>query len=254
MVIGFDVGNTSTTAGLYSEDSHTPFASFRYPTKKNSGHGELYETIMARIRGHAENIHFTGSVISSVVPELVSIYEDMAARYMGQSLLSIDHACRLRIKLNYINPSELGPDRIANAEAAFVEYGADGLIIDIGTAATFCVLNKGVFDGGIIAPGIGTTIKALASSASRLPDVEFGMPQSLIARDTVNAIKSGFFYGWISLVEGLIIRIKHETGRELKTILTGGFAADLSPHISQKHILDQMLCMKGIKLIFDYNR
>ena len=116
--------------------------------------------------------------------------------------LEIGCNSRLSIRNRYDDPSRLGVDRIVNAEAAYHEYARDCIIVDIGTAITFCILHAdGLYDGGMIGPGIGVTIDSLASAASQLPAVPCERPEHLVARNTVDALKSGFFFGWLSLIE-----------------------------------------------------
>ena len=144
-------------------------------------------------------------------------------------------------------------DRIVNAEAAYIEYGNDCIIIDIGTAATFCVVTGDSFAGGLIGPGIELTKRALAENTSNLPEIDFEKPDRLVARDTVNAIKSGFYYGWLMLVEGIIGLIEEEYKRTFRVICTGGYSKILSENIRHENIFDPLLTMKGIKRIYKQN-
>ena len=181
-------------------------------------------------------------------------YFDMAGREFGISAYEITCRSRLNFSLRYDDPAQLGADRIVNAAAAFKEYGGGCIVVDIGTAVTFCVLLEGGwFDGGIIAPGVDTAIRSLSLRASRLPEVPFEKPDRLVARDTVNALKSGFFYGWLSLADGIIARIEQEYGRTFRIILTGGFAGAVAEHLSHENTVDPILAMKGIKIVYDMN-
>lgn len=253
MILGFDIGNTSTTAGVYQEDRTAPERVYRYPTMKQAGPGELAMQIQGGLEG-GETRDVTGLAFSSVAPEINRAYGAMAEREFGVQAYEITCRSRLNFSLRYDDPDQLGADRIVNAAAAFKEYGGGSVVVDIGTAVTFCVLLEGgVFDGGIIAPGIDTAIRSLSLRASRLPEVPFEKPDRLVARDTVNALKSGFFYGWLSLAEGIIARIEREYGRTFKVILTGGFAGAVTAHLSHENTVDPLLAMKGIKIIYDMN-
>jgi type III pantothenate kinase len=259
MILGFDIGNTNTLMGIYSPDSPEPVKTYMYATQKNVAYenlGSLIEGHVADYRGDSGSRDpVTGFIFSSVAPEINTRYHDAAMTFFDIEAIEISHSSRLSVTIRYDNPAALGVDRIVNAEAVYRDYGGGAIIIDLGTAVTFCVLlDDGTFDGGIIAPGIGTTIRALASRASNLPEILFEQPQSLVCRDTVNALKSGFFYGWLGLVDGIIDRILREYGREMKIILTGGTAGLLSRHLARKNILDDLLTMKGIKYIYDLNR
>ncbi len=248
MFLGFDIGNTNTVMGLYRDDSRVPFQRFRFVTRKNVSAGSLFGEIAGYLGAFREEI--SSAALSSVAPELNELYLKVLYDLTGVKIHIISCNSSLGIDISYPDPSQLGVDRIVNAEAALVEYGGDNLIVDIGTAATFCVvLKNGLFDGGIIAPGIGTTIKALAEGASNLPEVAFEAPERLVARDTVNAIKSGFYYGWISLTEGLINRIQESYKEKLTVLLTGGFSETMGHALGDLYIVDSDLTMKGICII-----
>lgn len=257
ILLGFDIGNTNTTMGIYTKDNSVPDKTFRYRTEHDITSDELGLKIIGLLNFYDKdllnnNIEF---IFSTVVSEVISQYKKVALNFFNTKALEINSKSKLNIKLNYKNPEKLGADRIVNAVSAFYEYKDSCLIVDIGTAATFCVvLENGTFDGGIIAPGIGTTIKALFKNTSQLPKINFEKPDKLIATDTDNAIKSGFYYGWISLIEGMITKIKKEYNENLKVILTGGFANVLFNQLNVETIFDPNLTMKGIKYIHDLNK
>ncbi len=257
MIIGFNIGNTSTTAGFYPDDSIVPELTHRYSTIKDIDPDCLTRRVfegLPRASFTKGAVGVRGIVYSSVVPELNRVYDEMSEKTFGVRAYGITCESRLNFTIAYRDPRELGVDRIVNAAAAFHEYGGGDIVVDIGTAVTFCVLlEEGVFDGGVIAPGIDTAIQSLSQRTSRLPEVPFEKPDRVAARDTVNALKSGFFYGWISLAEGIIRRIEEEYGRGFRIILTGGYAPAVADHLSYEHVVDPLLSMKGIKLIYDMN-
>jgi len=257
VILGFDIGNTNTKAGIYNAETIVPEATFRFPTVKNSDQTALSGMVgegIAQQELRQGKIDVSGLVFSSVVPEINRSYHELAEKIYGIDALEISYKSRLNISIAYDDPRELGADRIVNAAAAFHEYGGGIVIVDMGTAVTFGVLlENGVFEGGIIAPGIDTAIKSLSGRASRLPEVAFERPDRVVARDTVNSLKSGFFYGWISLAEGIIGRIRNECGTDFRIILTGGYAPSMADHLGFKTIVDPLLSMKGIKLLYDMN-
>lgn len=257
MFLGIDIGNTTTMIGLYNDLSVSPEKTARYRTDKKGDVSSVEKSIGMALRGlgdyDAVAAEITGIAFSSVVPEVNQHYNKAGKRLFNVDPLEIRHDTKIPITINYRDVRKLGIDRIVNTVAAHIEYGDGCIVIDIGTAATFDVLNhEGAFDGGLISPGIGTTIKALADSASNLPEITFGKPDMLVAQDTINAIKSGFYYGWASLIEGIIARIEKYYGREFKVILSGGFAARIADEINREIILDQLLTMKGIRYIYNY--
>jgi type III pantothenate kinase len=256
MFLGIDIGNTTTMIGLYGDDSVSPEKTHRYRTEKKGDVTDLINNISMSFRNMGDYntiaAEITGVAFSSVVPEINALYHKMGKKLFNVEPFEIMHDSKFSIGINYRDIKKLGIDRIVNTVAAHHEYGDGCVVIDIGTAATFDVLNhSGSFDGGLISPGIGTTIKALAESASNLPEIVFGKPDMLVALDTENAIKSGFYYGWISLIEGIVKKIEKIYGRDYKVVLTGGFAEKISSGIEREIILDPLLTMKGIRYIYN---
>lgn len=259
MFIGFDVGNTTTMLGLYDDDSVIPEKTCRFRTEKRGDESRLEWNIVKSLKssGDFEKIsaEITSAAFSSVVPEVNSLYHKAVKKLFGIDIFEIRCDSHLAIGINYKDKTKLGIDRIVNTEAAFREHGAGCVVIDIGTAATYDVLNHdGVFDGGLIAPGIGTTIRALADAASNLPEIVFEKPDELVAKDTVNAIKSGFYYGWISMIEGVVSRVEQIYGKGFHVILTGGFADRVLHDLKIDAVYDPVLTMKGIRYIYNSNR
>ncbi|MCL1865269.1 MAG: type III pantothenate kinase [Spirochaetes bacterium] len=258
MFLGIDIGNTSTVIGLYDDDSVIPQNINRYKTDKKCNITKLINTMSMSLKNVGDynviSSEITGIAFSSVVPEVNSMYHNLGMKLFNVEPFEIRYDSDFPIGINYRDIKKLGIDRIVNSVAAHHEYGNGCIVIDAGTAVTIDVLNfDGFFDGGIISPGIGTMIKALAASASNLPVIPFEKPDDLIALDTENALKSGFYYGWISLIEGLVQRIEKIYNKEFKIILTGGFAEKIFQEFERKIILDSLLTMKGIKYIY-HNR
>ncbi len=259
MILGFDIGNTNTTLGLYEREGVSPVESYRFSTVRGMTADELALTVAGFIALYEKKagsaIITEGAVFSSVVTELAAAYRRAFLRHFLIEPLEVSNNCRLAISIRYDDPSRLGADRIVNAEAVFSEYGGNSIIVDLGTATTFCVLLEGgAFDGGIIAPGAGVAIQALASRTSKLMTVNFEKPDDLIATSTVGAVTSGFFYGTVAMVEGIVRRIKARYGKEFRVYVTGGFSGAISPHLDFDHTVDPLLTMKGLKIIYDRNR
>ncbi len=252
MILGFDIGNSSTTGAVY-ENGASPVTVFRYATDASIGADEIALAVDARLKEAGAAAPVEGFAFASVVPALEQTYREVARRRFGLDAVCADHTSRLSFSINYDDPAELGPDRIVNAEAAYREYGGGVVVVDAGTAVTFCVmLEGGVFDGGIIVPGPGTAAWAMAERAARLPEVPFERPGRVAARSTRAALQSGFFHGWHCLIDGLIARIEGEYGRAFGVVLTGGYASRLT--LAHTVTVDELLTMKGIRYVYDLNR
>ncbi len=250
MVLGFDIGNTRINWALYDNHSVVPLKHASSETKRISTPDDIADMLKDGLQPDK----IDGISISSVVPELNPLFMDFGSSRLYVPVHVISHTSRLSIRLNYTDPAELGVDRITNAEAAFREYGGGAIIIDLGTAITYCViLEDGTFDGGLIGPGIGLSIKSLASNTSQLPEVDFEKPPRITALDTVNAVKSGFYYGWISMITGIISYIEEYYGKSFQVILTGGYSSVIQEHLPRQCVTDILLTLKGIKYIFDIN-
>ncbi len=258
-ILGFNIGNTNTTMGIYKLNEINPVKTFTYPTDRKINTDELGNIVQNYLDSYSNNINdkisVKGIAFSSVVTEVNKVYQVMSMASYNNEPLEIKHDIELGIKLLYENPEELGADRITNAVAAHKEYKKDSIILDLGTAYTFNVIHEnGTFDGGLIGPGIGLTIEALANNTSKLMRIDFEKPEKLIATNTADAIKSGFFYGYLSLINGIIAEIEKYYKKTFLIILTGGFSTIISPYLSKKHILDPILTMKGIKYAYDMNK
>lgn len=195
-------------------------------------------------------------VVSSVVPSLVTELVWMAEKYFSCKALLVSPGIKTGLALKYENPREVGADRIVNAVGAVHKYPAQNLIIvDFGTATTFCVVNdKAEYLGGAIAPGIVVASEALASRAAKLPRVEMIKPKSIIGKNTISSMQAGIIYGFVGQVEGIINRIKKEMQTELKVIATGGLAELIAKETDSIDIVDDLLTLDGLRVIYDINR
>lgn len=258
MILGFDIGNTDTVMGIFDEDEIVPRKRYRYKTNREETADGLYAEVHSFLRIYSEEAglesEVSGIVFSSVVPEVNERYALLSDTLCKCEPIAVSALVNLSIQIRYDIPSQLGADRIANAEASFQEYGRDCIIVDLGTATTFCVLHEsGIYDGGLIGPGIQVAMDALSNKTSRLLKVEFAKPESMIAHNTAEAITSGFFYGWLSMVEGIIKRIEEQYKKDFLKIITGGFSEIVGKNIECKNVIDRDLTMKGLKYIYDLN-
>lgn len=225
MLLAIEQGNTNTLFAIHDGQAWTN--QWRAATDSSRTADEyavwLYQLLaMADLNFSA----ISSCIISSVVPQSVFNLRNLSRRYLQCEPLVIGENVDLGIAVRIDKPSEAGADRLVNAIGAHVIYPGILLVIDSGTATTFDVIGSdGGFEGGVIAPGINLSMEALHQAAAKLPRVAIQRPQRVVGTDTVGAMQSGVFWGYIALIEGLIGRIKAEVDRPLTVVATGGVAS-----------------------------
>jgi type III pantothenate kinase len=248
MLLAVDVGNTQTVLGLYDGErlgEHWRIATD--PRRTGDEVGVVGAGFVA-----AERVD--GISLSFPVPMLVRAYEDAAERWAEAPILVVGPGVRTGIPVRYDDPREVGPDRIVNAVAASARYGAPCIVVDFGTSTNFDVVSAdGDFIGGIIAPGVQTSIEALVARAARLPKVEIVRPPAIVGRTTIGAMQSGVVYGSAGQVDALVRRIRGEIGREAVTVATGGLAAAVLEACDEIDTYDEWLTLKGLRIIWERN-
>ena len=254
MILVFDVGNTNIVLGVYDERVLTHH--WRVSTEKSRTVDE-YAVVIKNLFDFSVLTfkEIKAVVISSVVPPVMPTLEALARKYFGVEPLVVGPGIKTGMPIVYDNPREVGADRIVNAVAAYAKYGGPLVIVDFGTATTFCVVSRrGEYLGGAIAPGIGISTEALFLRASKLPRIEFVKPTSVIAKNTVAGMQSGIYYGFTGQVDGIVKRMKAELGAETKVIATGGLAEMISQESDTIDTVDPFLTLQGLLLIYERNR
>ena len=194
-------------------------------------------------------------IISSVVPPVVPTLERMCQRYFGLSPLLIGPGVKTGMDIRYDNPREVGADRIVNAVAAYEKYGGPVIIVDFGTATTFCAVDaKGVYLGGSICPGIGISTEALVQRTAKLPRIELKRTDSVICRNTIESMQAGVFYGFVGQVEGIVSRMRRELDMSARVVATGGLAVVIAPATKTIDVVEPMLTLEGLRIIYERNR
>ncbi len=250
MLLAIDAGNTNTVFAIYQGD--VQLGVWRISTDSRRTADE-YAVWLIQLMA-LENLNrqdVTRSIIASVVPEGVFNLVRLCKKFFGTTPLVVgDPAVRLNIVAAIDRPEEVGADRLVNALAAREAYGAPVIVIDFGTATTFDLVDaKGDYAGGLIAPGINLSLEALYMAAAKLPRVAIKKTQKVIATNTVTAMQAGVFWGYIGMIEGIVARMRAETGINLRTVATGGLApmfADATEVISHT---DGDLTLRGLMLI-----
>jgi type III pantothenate kinase len=189
-----------------------------------------------------------------VVPQSIFNLRNLSRRYLHVEPLVIGENAELNVPVRIDKPSEAGADRLVNAIGAHMFYPGDLIVIDSGTATTFDVIGSdGGFEGGVIAPGINLSMEALHAHAAKLPRVAIQKPQAAIGKDTVTAMQSGVFWGYIALIEGLIARIKDEWDKPMTVVATGGVAALFHGATLAIDHFDPDLTIRGLLEIYQRN-
>jgi type III pantothenate kinase len=263
MLMAIDVGNTNIKVGVVEteteDDEFNMLAGFRLTTSENYTSDELGIRVKAILRDNINRINpykMNAIICSSVVPSLNHTITNMASRYLGHIPYFVTHQTKLGINISYQNPAEIGADRLVNAVAVNELYGVPAIVIDFGTATTFCALSKEKgYLGGLISPGVLISLDALSKKAAKLPQVELIKPDKVIGDSTRMAMISGAYYSAIGGIEKICSRIKEEMNEDnIKVIATGGLANFLSKETKLFDYVDPLLTLKGILKIYHMNR
>lgn len=252
IVAALDAGNTHIRAAFAGRDGILPGLK-KIRTDKRAD-AEAMFLLISRLLDRDGDV-ITGAIYSSVTPELNIAIDAALERITGEAPLRVSSSMHLDFTLHYNPPSSLGADRIANATAAFAEYPSRNIVlVDAGTAVTFCVLlAEKVFDGGLIVPGVGLAAEALSLRTSSLPRTEVSSDAPLVGHNTHDGINGGLLYGWASMIEGVVSRIEVKYGRSFLLVITGGGAALLKDQIRREYAADDLLTMKGLFRLYEIN-
>lgn len=253
MLLVVDVGNTNTVVGVYEPGSPVLVATARMSTRRDRMPDEWYAILAPVLRSvDIDPRGVSAMVISSVVPNVTRWLSAMGEERLGvkPTIVSID--LDLGIPIDYAVPSEIGADRLVNSIAAVHKYGAPVIAVDFGTAINFDVVDeRGAYIGGALAPGLVVALDALVSRAARLFTVELSMPSRAIATSTAEAIQSGVMLGYLSLIEGMIGRIRNEMRGDPKVIITGGYGDIFADASSLIHAFEPDLTIEGLRLVHE---
>lgn len=246
MLLAIDVGNTNTVFALYEND--TPKAQWRSETATQRTADE-YAVWLAQLFALAGRTldDITDCIIATVVPQSLFHLRNLSRRYFNVDPFVVTSDSIPGVEVRIDQPSEAGADRLVDAIAAYVTYGGPLIVVDSGTATTFDIIGAdGGFEGGVIAPGINLSMQALHDAAAQLPRIAIERPAKVIGTDTVGAMRSGVFWGYIALIDGLIDRIKTEYGQPMKVVATGGVAALFEGATTRIDVFDRDLTIRGL--------
>ena len=256
MLLAFDVGNTNIVLGVYKGE--TLLNHWRMATDKSKTSDEYGMLVNQLFQYDGLDLNDVEDVIiSSVVPPLMYSLQHMAYKYCKKEAMVVGPGIKTGVNIKYDNPKQVGADRIVNAVAAFEKYGGPLVIVDFGTATTFCAISeKGEYMGGTISPGIKISSEALFQNAAKLPRVELIKPGHVICKNTVSSMQSGIIYGYIGLVDYIVKRMKQELGDHpnTKAIATGGLANLIASESETINEVNGLLTLEGLRIIYERNK
>lgn len=253
MILVFDVGNTNIVLGVFKGSELV--ANWRISTDRYRTDDE-YGIILKELFSFSglEMKLIKAMVISTVVPPLTFTLEKMCRKYFQHAPLVVGPGVKTGLYVKIENPREVGADRIVNAVAGYEQYGGPLIIVDFGTATTFCAISaRGEYLGGAIAPGIGISTEALFNRAAKLPRVEVVRPPAVIGKNTVTSMQSGIYYGFVGQVNEIVNRMKKELGDNTTVIATGGLAELIAKESASIDKVDPYLTLTGLRLIYERN-
>lgn len=261
MLLAFDVGNTNIVLGVFKDGRM--ITNWRLETDNNKSADE-YGMIVSQLFKYeglkVENVKDV--IISTVVPSVLYTLQHLSVKYFHRKAIVIGPGIKTGLVVKYDNPKQVGSDRIVNAVAAHAKYGGPLIIIDFGTATTFCAVSENAeYIGGTIAPGLKISSEALFEKTSKLPKVELEEPGRVICRNTINSMQSGLVYGHMGMVDYIVKKMKQELleysnteNKEVKVIATGGLASMIDSGIDCIDHVDKMLTLEGLQLIYEKNK
>lgn len=258
MILLIDAGNTNIVLGLSKNDDY--IASWRISTDAKKTSDEYAIQVMQLFNQSNLNPNqVEGIIISSVVPNIMHSVENMVRKCFKKEPLIIGPGIKTGINIKYDNPREVGADRIVNAVAAYEEHKRALIIVDFGTATTYCAITeKGDYLGGNICPGIKISSEALFERAAKLPRVELEKPKHIICKNTVTSMQAGIIYGYIGQVEYIVRRMKDEMKelgeQEPLVIATGGLANLINKETKVIDRVEPKLTLEGLKILYDKNK
>lgn len=260
MLLAFDVGNTNIVLGVFQEGKL--IQNWRLETDNNKSADEYGMIVNQLFQYEGLNIKDVKDVIiSTVVPSVLYTLQHLSMKYFNKRAIVIGPGIKTGLTIKYDNPKQVGADRIVNAVAGLEKYGGPLIIIDFGTATTFCAITeKSEYLGGTIAPGIKISSDALFEKTAKLPKVELEQPGQVICKNTIESMQSGLVYGHMGMVDYIVRKMKEELqklssdGKVPTVVATGGLATLIEKGVDCIDYVDKLLTLEGLQLIYEKNR
>jgi type III pantothenate kinase len=254
MLLAIDVGNTETHIGLFDEQVlEKDWRLATHPVRTPDEYAHKMADYLKDANAGREDLQ--GLVLGSVVPAATSSLEEMATLWLHKSPVTVSHLVKMPIEICVKDPKQVGADRIANAVAGSLWRDPPVIVVDLGTATTFDVVGRGArYLGGVICPGVMTSVEDLVRRTAKLPSVEVREPARVIGGDTEECMQSGIVFGTADQIDGLVGRIWEELEEKCPVVLTGGWAPSIAPFCKTVDDVDRHLTLKGLKVLFDQNQ
>jgi len=255
MVLAIDVGNSNITAGIF--DGDLLCGTFRITTKVSRTSDE-YGTLLINMiqQQQISDREITDAIVSSVVPDVMHSFSSALIKYFGIRPMVVSAGIKTGMQILLENPKQLGADRITDAVAAYTLYGGPVIVTDYGTATTYDVVGpNATFEGGVTAPGILTSARAMWDEAAMLPAIEIKVPDTILAKETVASMQAGIAFGQIGQLEYIVDRLRKESGyTDAKVVVTGGLGRTIAAETDYVDVYDAELTLKGLRILYDKNR
>ena len=260
MLLAFDIGNSNIVLGLFRDGKL--LTNWRIETEQGKSadeYGMLINQLFAHEGFNTKDV--TDVIVSTVVPSMLFTIQHMANKYFGKRPIVIEPGVKTGLIIKYDNPKQVGADRIVNAVAAYEKYGGPLIIIDFGTATTFCAVSeKAEYLGGTIAPGLKISSDALFEKTSKLPKVELEEPGKVICKNTITSMQAGLVYGHMGVVDYIVRRMKEElkqvseSEKQPIVVATGGLSTMIESGVDCIDYVDKMLTLEGLEIIYRKNK
>ena len=252
-LLAVDVGNTNTVLGVFRGDDLVAHWRIQTNAGRTSDEYAVLVRSLLELQGFAWG-SLTHGIISSVVPPAVFGLTRFFKQHLDMTALLVGPGIKTGMPILYENPREVGADRIVNSVAAYERLKSGCIVVDFGTATTWDVVTpRGEYLGGVIAPGIQISAEALYEHAAKLPRVELGRPSKVVGRNTVSSMQAGLLFGYAGMVDALVERIRGEVDYPARCIATGGLARLVASESRTIEETDELLTLRGLKILFDRN-